>query len=156
MPVFAVLLLLIPLIEIWLLIEIGGALGAFPTFLLLIASTVLGITLLRRLGFSTLMRAQRNINAGEMPAQALLEGSFIALGGILFLIPGFFTDALGLLLVLPPTRYLLLKFVLKRGLVMRGGFQQTTTTRSTQHPRDIEGEVVSRHEHAEKISSYRP
>ena len=53
MPVFAVLLLLIPLIEIWLLIEIGGALGAFPTFLLLIASTVLGITLLRRLGFST-------------------------------------------------------------------------------------------------------
>lgn len=155
MPVFAISLLLVPLIEIWLLIEIGGAIGAFPTFLLLIASTVLGITLLRRLGFATLMRAQRNISAGEMPTQTLLEGSFIALGGILFLIPGFFTDALGMLLVIPLTRSLLMKLVLRRGLVMYGRFRQTTSTCSTRHPCDIEGEVVSSYEHTEKISSDR-
>lgn len=155
MPVFTVFLLLIPLIELWLLIEIGSALGALPTFLLLVAAGVLGVSLLRRASISTLLKAQHSMRQGQQPAGALLEGAATVLGGVLFLIPGFFTDVLGALLVFPLTRYWLVRTFLKRGMVVSVG-RFHAQTYSTQRSNDIEGEVVQRHEHSEKISSDRP
>ncbi|MDD5393656.1 MAG: FxsA family protein [Thiothrix sp.] len=142
LPIFAVLFLLIPVIEIWLLIKVGGALGVLPTILLLILAGMLGMALLRHQGFATLARFQRSMNEGQVPAQAMLDGVVLLVAGVLFMIPGFFSDILGLLCLFPPTRYLLLKVLLKRGTVSVQGFQYTQSTR--QGSNDIEGEVVSR------------
>ena len=142
-PVFTVLLLVIPFLELWLLIKVGSAIGAFPTILLLILSGVLGIYLLRHQGLSTLAKFQRDMQAGQRPAQALLEGTMMLVGGLLFIIPGFFSDILGLILLLPPTRYLLIKALLKRGVVSATGFQYSQSSRSY-NSHDIEGEVVHR------------
>jgi UPF0716 protein FxsA len=142
LPIFAVLFLLIPVIEIWLLIKVGGALGVLPTILLLILAGMLGMALLRHQGFATLARFQRSMNEGQVPAQAMLDGVVLLVAGVLFMIPGFFSDILGLLCLFPPTRYLLLKALLKRGTVSVQGFQYTQSTR--QGSNDIEGEVVSR------------
>lgn len=136
------LFLLIPVIEIWLLIKVGGALGVLPTILLLILAGMLGMALLRHQGFATLARFQRSMNEGQVPAQAMLDGVVLLVAGVLFMIPGFFSDILGLLCLFPPTRYLLLKVLLKRGTVSVQGFQYTQSTR--QGSNDIEGEVVSR------------
>ncbi|MBU0655817.1 MAG: FxsA family protein [Gammaproteobacteria bacterium] len=141
-PVFALLFLVLPFIEIWLLIKVGSAIGALPTILLLILAGMLGIFLLRHQGFATLARVQRSVNEGQLPAQTMLEGVVLLVGGLLFIIPGFFTDILGLLCVLPPTRYLLLKLLLKRAVVSTSGFHRQTS--SSQGSRYIEGEVVRR------------
>jgi UPF0716 protein FxsA len=137
-PVFSVLFLVIPFIELWLLIKVGSAIGALATILLLILSGFLGMYLLRRPGLSTLAKLQRDMQAGQRPAKSLLEGMMMLLGGLLFIIPGFFTDIIGLILLLPPTRYLLVKFLLKNG----AGYQYTSTPRSSSA--DIEGEVIRR------------
>lgn len=136
------LFLLIPVIEIWLLIKVGGALGVLPTILLLILAGMLGMALLRHQGFATLARFQRSMNEGQVPAQAMLDGVVLLVAGVLFMIPGFFSDILGLLCLFPPTRYLLLKALLKRSTVSVQGFQYTQSTR--QGSNDIEGEVVNR------------
>jgi len=137
-----VLFLLIPVIEIWLLIKVGGALGVLPTILLLILAGMLGMALLRHQGFATLARFQRSMNEGQVPAQAMLDGVVLLVAGVLFMIPGFFSDILGLLCLFPPTRYLLLKALLKRSTMSVQGFQYTQSTR--QGSNDIEGEVVNR------------
>ena len=155
MLAFAILLLF-PFIEIGLLVKLGGAIGVLPTFLLLILSGVVGISLLRGAGFATLSRVQRSLGAGELPAQTLLDGAFTVLSGILFLIPGFFTDILGLLCLFPPTRTLLAKAVLKRGKFVVSGFRQNQHYSYSQTHNDIEGEVVQRHDDDKKISSDRP
>ncbi|UOG91185.1 MAG: FxsA family protein [Candidatus Thiothrix sulfatifontis] len=141
-PVFSVLFLVIPFIELWLLIKVGSAIGALATILLLILSGFLGMYLLRHQGLSTLAKFQRDVQAGQRPAKSLLEGMMMLLGGLLFIIPGFFTDIIGLILLLPPTRYLLVKFLLKNGVVSVGGYQPTSAPRSS--GADIEGEVIRR------------
>jgi UPF0716 protein FxsA len=121
-----------------------GAIGALPTILLLILSGMFGMFLLRHQGLVTLAKFQRDMQAGQRPAQSLLEGTLMLFSGLLFIIPGFFSDILGLLLLLPPTRYLLVKALLKRGMVSASatGFQYTQTSRSAST--DIEGEVIRR------------
>lgn len=141
LPIVAILLVLFPFIEIWLLIKVGSAVGALSAILLLILAGVVGMFLLRHQGLATLMKVQRSLNAGEVPAQAMLEGAILLVAGLLFLIPGFFSDILGLLCVLPPTRYLLLKALLRKGVTTVGGFRQQSWQQKSS---DIEGEVVRR------------
>jgi len=113
-PIFAILFFAVPLIEIYLLIQVGQVIGALPTILLVIATSVLGAYLLRQQGLSALARFQNNLRQGQLPAEELKEGVFILLGGILLMTPGFFTDFLGLFCLLPPTRKLLMKLFAKR------------------------------------------
>lgn len=141
-PVFSVLLLVIPFFELWLLIKVGSAIGALTTILLLILSGFFGMYLLRHQGLSSLAKFQHDMRAGQRPAKSLLNGGMVLLSGLLFIIPGFFTDILGLILLFPPTRYLLVKAVLKNGVVSAAGFQYTQTSRTSGS--DIEGEVIHR------------
>lgn len=104
MRFFLLLFIAIPLVEIWLLIEVGGQIGAFPTVALIVLTAVVGVFLIKLQGLSTLMRAQSRIAAGEMPAQEMAEGMVLALCGVCLLIPGFATDALGFLGLVPPVR----------------------------------------------------
>jgi UPF0716 protein FxsA len=107
MRLFLLLFLLFPFIELAVLIKVGSAIGVLPTLLLLIASGVLGVLLLRVAGVATAWRARERLASGELPEQEMLEGLLIAVGGGLLLLPGFVSDLIGLFLLLPVTRRLI-------------------------------------------------
>ncbi|WP_420824099.1 FxsA family protein [Thermoflavimicrobium daqui] len=98
------LLLLLPLIELWGLIQVGSLIGALNTILLVILTGVLGIYLTRQEGLQAVRKVQENMMRGEPPGDAILDGLCILAGGILLLIPGFFTDLLGTIFLIPFTR----------------------------------------------------
>ncbi|MFZ5622160.1 MAG: FxsA family protein [Pseudomonadota bacterium] len=115
LPFLTLLLFLgIPLIEIYLLIQVGGWIGALPTVFLVVFTAVLGVLLLRQQGFAALQRVQAAMAQGQIPAMELLEAMLLTLGGILLLVPGFFTDALGFLCLIPPLRRWLVRGLLDR------------------------------------------
>jgi len=113
---FFLLFLLVPLVEVYFLIEIGGRIGAFPTIALVVLTAALGAMLVRAQGFSTYLRVQRQLALGESPAQMLLEGLALFVAGALLLTPGFFTDAVGFALLTPPLRRRIIEALLQRAL----------------------------------------
>ncbi|GAB3381879.1 FxsA family protein [Spongiibacter taiwanensis] len=115
------LFIVLPVLEMWLLIKVGGVIGALPTVGLVLLTAVIGANLLRSQGFSTLTRAQQRLNSGELPATEMLEGIFLAVGGALLLTPGFVTDAIGFCCLLPALRRGLIGAMLKRGMVQMSG-----------------------------------
>ncbi|NNL99428.1 MAG: FxsA family protein, partial [Gammaproteobacteria bacterium] len=107
MPIFPLLvaaLIAIPLLEVYLLIEIGSRIGALSTVALIVATAVLGAFLLRQQGLSTLARVRGSVDRGELPAIELIEGVILLLTAVLLLTPGFFTDAIGFAALMPPLR----------------------------------------------------
>ncbi len=103
-PFVAVIFLVVPLVEIYVLIQVGQVIGAAWTILAVVATAVIGVWLLRLQGLSTLMRARQKLDSNELPAQEMLEGVGLVIAGALLLTPGFCTDAFGFLLLFPPTR----------------------------------------------------
>lgn len=104
------LILLLPVIELWLMIEIGGEIGALAVIGWLMLMIVVGVNLLRYAGASSMLRTAQNMRmGGELPAQALLGNLFKAVGAVLLIIPGFLTDLLALLCFIPLMQRLLLK-----------------------------------------------
>lgn len=140
--------LLVPMVEIYLLIKVGSVIGALPTVLLVIFTAVLGAFLLRLQGFSTLQRVRLSLARGEVPAAALFEGLLLLVAGALLLTPGFFTDTLGFLLLIPPLRQRLARWLLTRGLVQpmsgpasgRGPFPPGEDQPGGHTPRTLEGD----------------
>ena len=118
---FLYLIPLLALTELWLIIQVGGRIGVGLTIAIVLATGVLGITLLRRQGFRLLGQVQARLQRGEIPAQEMLEGVALLIGGVLLLTPGFLTDAMGLLLLLPPLRRALLRRLHDRIAVLAGG-----------------------------------
>ena len=98
------LFLAVPLLEIFLLIEVGGVIGVAPTIGLVVLTAVAGAVLVRAQGFSTILQVRRSMEAGEVPAVAIIEGIFLLLAGALLLTPGFLTDAIGFGCLVPPLR----------------------------------------------------
>ncbi len=98
------LFIVVPALEIYLLIKVGGLIGAWPTLLLVMLSAVLGVLLIRVQGFLAWRRTSASLARGQLPALDLLEGGMVLLGGILLLIPGFATDIVGLLCLIPTLR----------------------------------------------------
>lgn len=99
-----VLLLAFPIVEIYVLIKVGALIGAIPTIALLVFSVVLGTLLLRWQGFELVRRVRLSLGSGELPAGEVLEGTLVLVSGILFLLPGFVSDVLALLLLVPAVR----------------------------------------------------
>ncbi|WP_413113790.1 FxsA family protein [Thaumasiovibrio sp. DFM-14] len=126
---FSILLLLfifVPIIEIALFVQVGGVLGLWPTLSLVLLTAVVGASLVRSQGIMTLMSVQQRLQQGEMPAQQILEGVMLAVCGVLLLTPGFMTDALGMLVLLPVPRAYLAQEIMKRVKVQtmgQAGFQ---------------------------------
>jgi UPF0716 protein FxsA len=102
-PLFFVLVIF-PLLELWLLFKVGAMIGALPTLGLVVASAMLGIAVLRRVGWRTLTRMDLRRSRGEPAGRELLDGFILALGGALLFLPGLIGDVLGLLFLLPPCR----------------------------------------------------
>jgi UPF0716 protein FxsA len=138
-PVLMALFLLVPLVEIYLLIKIGGEIGAWPTVALVVATAVIGAALLRWQGIATLLRVRQSLDRGELPALAMLEGVLLLIAGALLLTPGFFTDTVGFLLLVPPLRRKLLSALLSAGMVHVTGAPQPPPG-GTRPSRTLEGE----------------
>lgn len=100
------LMTLVPFIEIYLLLKIGQAFGAGPTFALIILTGVLGAMLLQKQGHSIMREMQMNAAQNQLPADAVVKGLFTFLGGLLLLTPGILTDVIGFSLILPGTQHL--------------------------------------------------
>jgi UPF0716 protein FxsA len=94
----------VPAIEIALFVEVGGLIGVWPTILLTFATALAGTVMLRVQGLSTLRRAEESLARDEPPVRELIDGACLLLAGLMLLIPGFATDAIGLLLFIPPLR----------------------------------------------------
>jgi UPF0716 protein FxsA len=135
------LFLLIPLIEIYFLIQVGEVIGAGWTIFLVVATAVIGAALLRIQGLSTLQRAQISMAQGQLPATAMFEGVALLLSGALLLTPGFFTDMIGFALLVPPIRQALIKHVLKSGSFTMYG-QSSELYRNHTDSTIIDGEIV--------------
>ena len=101
---FLILFITIPLVEIAILIKIGSSIGAGYTIALVIGTAFLGVSLLRIQGISTLAKVQANISRGQLPATELIEGLILLISGALLLTPGFFTDTIGFLMLVPTLR----------------------------------------------------
>lgn len=109
--------LIVPFVEIYVLLQVGGIIGAFPTIFLVVFTAVLGAWLLRRQGFATWQRFQSNLNQGTIPAYEMIEGPILLVGGALLLTPGFFTDILGFACLIPPLRKKIAQYVIENYLL---------------------------------------
>jgi UPF0716 protein FxsA len=98
------LFIVVPIVELYIIIQVGQAIGVWWTILLLIADSVLGTWLMRSQGRAAWRRFNEAMAAGRVPAREILDGALIIFGGAFLLAPGFLTDAIGLLFLLPPTR----------------------------------------------------
>jgi UPF0716 protein FxsA len=116
----ALVFLVVPFVELYVLIQLGHVIGALPTIALLVAVSVVGAWLVKHEGISTLRRAQEQLRNGTVPATELVDGLLILLAGALLVSPGFVTDVFGVLLLLRPVRAALRSTVRKR-LARRAG-----------------------------------
>jgi UPF0716 protein FxsA len=98
------LFILVPIAELYVIIQVGGAIGVVPTLAILVGDALLGSFLLRHQGRAAWVRFNRALNEGRMPHKEVLDGVLIIFGGALLLTPGFITDVFGLILLIPPTR----------------------------------------------------
>ena len=101
----------IPIIEIYLFIKVGSQIGAFNTITLIFLTAFLGIVYARYEGFNTLRSGMTQLVRNEMPIYEIISGAALAFAALLLILPGFATDIIGLLIIFPPTRKLLLKRV---------------------------------------------
>jgi UPF0716 protein FxsA len=137
------LFVLVPIAEIAVIIQVGEAIGVWWTIALLIADSVLGSVLMRSQGRAAWRRLGEAMRAGRPPAREALDGALVVFGGALLLTPGFISDVLGLLLLLPPSR------AVARGLLVRRLGRRLIVTVSARggrrppaRPADVEGSAV--------------
>ena len=109
MSTILLLLISIPLIEIYLFIKIGSYIGAFNTVSLILITAIVGIIYARYEGFNTLRSGMSQLIKNEMPVYEIISGAALTFAALLLILPGFATDLMGLILIFPPTRKLILK-----------------------------------------------
>ena len=108
MNAFLLLIILVPAIEIYLFIEIGGKIGAFYTISLIFLTAFVGIYYAKYEGFNTLRSGMSQLMRNELPLYEIVSGAALAFGALLLIIPGFATDFIGFLMIFPPTRKVIL------------------------------------------------
>ncbi|VAW74847.1 FxsA protein [hydrothermal vent metagenome] len=133
------LFLAVPAMEIYFLIKVGSAIGAISTIALVVFTALLGAMLLRFQGWMTLQRARMSMAHGQLPATEMMEGVLLVFSGALLLTPGFVTDSIGFLLLIPPLRKALVRGFISRSSV---SFEapQNPAEQPGHKPRTIEGE----------------
>jgi UPF0716 protein FxsA len=152
-PLLLVLIIVIglPITEIYFLIEVGSVIGAIPTIIITILTAVTGISLIRVQGMSTIAKLQVSMQQGESPAIEIIEGFMLIVAAISLLMPGFLSDSLGFLLLIPPLRHTLAKFYISRKLSSSPFSSQTSHTQTSQEFIEGEFEDLSKHENQPKI-----
>jgi UPF0716 protein FxsA len=133
--------IVVPIAELYVIFKIGDSIGWLPTLALLVIDSVAGWWLLRSQGRTVWQRFQATMEAGRIPHREVFDGVLVIFGGAFLLTPGFITDIFGFLLLLPPTRSVIRRFLIRRGGRMFG-FSVATGRRSTPPARqdwDVEG-----------------
>jgi UPF0716 protein FxsA len=120
-PLLILLFIVVPLAELYVIIQVGQAIGALPTIGLLLLDSLLGSWLLRSQGRTVWRRFREALAAGRPPARETVDGALVIVGGALMLAPGFITDAFGVLLLLPPTRAVVRRGLLRNALARMFG-----------------------------------
>ena len=111
-----ILIIGIPLIEIYLFIKIGSQIGAFNTVLLILTTAIVGVAYVRYEGFNTLKSGIGQIVKNEMPVYEIVSGATLAFAAFLLILPGFATDLVGILLVIPLSRKIILSRIVKKNI----------------------------------------
>ena len=143
MRLLLLLFVIIPIIEMWILIEVGSKLGVLITILLVFLTGIIGVVLLRHQGMNTLLRVNQQMEQGQLPVKEILEGVMLAIGGALLLTPGFITDTIGFTCLFPITRRLLVAGLLRQRMVMAryGGKADFTDTPFQQFKREKTAQI---------------
>lgn len=135
----------VPIAEVWLLITVGQTIGVLPTIGILLAEAVIGGWLMRREGSRAWRALTQSFGSGRMPSGELADAAFVLVGGVLLMLPGFFTDVFGFFFLLPFTRPLartILAFVLARTVKNRYGIDPATVRARMDREHTIPGETV--------------
>ena len=140
-----IIFIVIPVIEISLFIEIGSFIGSFNTILLIFTTALIGVYFVRQQGISTYSKLYNQLQNQEAPIQTMFEGLVILISGILLITPGFFTDALGFLGLIPLTRVIFIKIVANSVLSRYGMKNQSSDDES------IEGDFEEINDDEDKI-----
>lgn len=145
-----ILLIGVPILEISLFIQVGGAIGTWPTIAIVILTAIVGSILLRSQGLATFSKLQGSLaGQGGNPMTHIAHGALILVSGVVLLTPGFFTDAVGIALLFPPVRAAVIKFASSRvsttnftvnGQQMNQGHQSQYSNQSPSDPTILEGE----------------
>jgi len=114
LPLLLLVFIVVPIAELYVILQVGGAIGVLPTIAILIADSVIGSALLRSQGRLAWRRFNAALTAGRPPAREVLDGGLVIFGGAFLITPGFITDAIGLLLLLPPTRAIVRRLLVRR------------------------------------------
>ena len=110
---FLLLFVSVPLVEFWLMYRISGIIGLQWTILIIITTGIIGGTMARQQGLTLLMRIRAELQAGSVPKDKIIEGLFLLIGGLVLLLPGYLTDFIGFMLLVPGNRRLLREMVKK-------------------------------------------
>lgn len=145
MKALFILFVVMPIVEMLVLIKVGGVIGALPTIGLVLLTAMLGVALLKQQGMSTIFNAQQKLDAGEIPVQEIADGIFLAVGGALLLTPGFITDAMGFCCLIPGLRHGIIRQLItmfKPNVVVVRSGESAMYSRSSgaQHHDVIDGE----------------
>ena len=114
MPLLILLFIVVPIAEIYVIIKVGEAIGAVPTILILIADSVIGSMLWRTQGRRVWARFRETVERGTVPHREVIDGVLVVFGGALLITPGFISDVFGILFLLPPTRALIRRLLVRR------------------------------------------
>ena len=141
MRVLFLLFIVMPILEMWLLLEVGGVIGALSTIGLVLLTAAVGFALLRQQGFDTLKRGNWKMQQGQMPAQEMAEGLILAVSGALLLTPGFITDVIGFAGLTPMVRYWMFRKLMAKATVAgaRGGIYEHHQPGEPEQSNTIEG-----------------
>lgn len=134
------LFVLVPIIEIFLLIEVGSRIGALNTIVIILLTALVGTVMLRMQGLSTIARVQQSLEQKRLPASELIEGLMLLVTGALLLTPGFFTDTIGFLCLIPGVRIPIANAILQHFIQSR-----TQHTPNSSDEIIIEGEFWEEH-----------
>ena len=129
--IFLMLFVGIPVTELYFMIEVGSVIGAVSTISLVVFTAALGGLMVRMQGFSTMMRVRDMAGRGEIPAVEMMEGVVLLISGFSLLLPGFFTDAIGFLALIPPLRRAVILWFLQRSSVIRPAYKAQPKEAST-------------------------
>src|SRR2546423_8812732 len=140
LPLLLIVFILVPIAEIAVIVQVGEAIGVWWTIALLIADSVLGSLLMRSQGRVAWRRFNAALAERRPPAREVLDGVLVIFGGALLLTPGFITDVFGLVFLLPPTRALLRRLLVRRFALRM--VSSVTMPRRTRRDGDIEGNAV--------------
>ncbi|MGB6369918.1 MAG: FxsA family protein [Atribacterota bacterium] len=119
-----ILFVIVPVTELYILIEVGKKIGSLTTIGIIILTGIIGAYLVKGQGFMILKKIQNDLNEGIMPGDSLIQGAIILAGGIFLLTPGFVTDIIGFIFLIPVSRRVVKKYLLKwlKGKIKEGNF----------------------------------